>query len=494
MSRALPGHPSLRYLKIEAKRRLAAGEFSSLHAAQEAIATEFGRPGWAALKAATAEAAAGPAMDQLGWVIERFAGAGRPGWTAPGGDELLAHFSDRLAKQPLVDVIRPAVPQMSRPLRVLGHSPTTVDVALGDLLVHVEVEPGAPHRMTDLGAVPAPRPAADPRVTGEPPQRTGGEVPAAMRDLAGELYTAVTAPALILAGPGWTVATGWADLERGVPAGPGVRLPVPGVSGLVIATAVLRLVADGRLTLDEPVNDHLTSLRLADGGVTVRELLSHTGGVDDPVPLYGDPGGPGDSSGPGGPGEPVPPLAELLGPVVAETGHRGELRPSNGGFALLAQLVADVTGEPFEDAAARLVLDPLGIRSALWSYPVTEITGYGRTDDGRFTPVPQQMCLVPAVGGLQITAPDLIRLGTGWATRLPATLAAEALAGTGSGLHGGLGWLLSPRGDLAFHSGAGAGFTAMLLLRTADRAPLAVVANTVTVVGAILEPVLRRWV
>ena len=49
--RGLPEHPSLRYLKIEAKRRLAAGEFATLHDAQLAIAREHGLPSWAALKA-----------------------------------------------------------------------------------------------------------------------------------------------------------------------------------------------------------------------------------------------------------------------------------------------------------------------------------------------------------------------------------------------------------------------------------------------------------
>ena len=49
-SRSLPGHPSLRHLKLEAKRRLAAGEFPTLHDAQVAIAREYGLPTWAGLK------------------------------------------------------------------------------------------------------------------------------------------------------------------------------------------------------------------------------------------------------------------------------------------------------------------------------------------------------------------------------------------------------------------------------------------------------------
>jgi hypothetical protein len=40
--RALPAQASLRYLKVEAKRRHAAGEFASLHLAQLAIAREHG--------------------------------------------------------------------------------------------------------------------------------------------------------------------------------------------------------------------------------------------------------------------------------------------------------------------------------------------------------------------------------------------------------------------------------------------------------------------
>jgi len=48
--RVLPGQPSLRYLKVEAKRRLAAGEFATLHDAQLAIAREHGHSSWAKLK------------------------------------------------------------------------------------------------------------------------------------------------------------------------------------------------------------------------------------------------------------------------------------------------------------------------------------------------------------------------------------------------------------------------------------------------------------
>ncbi|HJZ29175.1 MAG TPA: hypothetical protein VJ370_23080, partial [Streptosporangiaceae bacterium] len=93
-SRSLPGHPSLRHLKLEAKRRLAAGEFPTLHDAQVAIAREHGLPTWAALKQRVSDTPDSHALDQFRWVSARFSGAGRPGWTAPGEDELREHFSE----------------------------------------------------------------------------------------------------------------------------------------------------------------------------------------------------------------------------------------------------------------------------------------------------------------------------------------------------------------------------------------------------------------
>jgi CubicO group peptidase (beta-lactamase class C family) len=45
-------------------------------------------------------------------------------------------------------------------------------------------------------------------------------------------------------------------------------------------TAVLLLAADGRLGLDDPAYDQLRAVRLADDAVTVRELLTCTGGVN----------------------------------------------------------------------------------------------------------------------------------------------------------------------------------------------------------------------
>lgn len=132
---------------------------------------------------------------------------------------------------------------------------------------------------------------------------------------------------------------------------PDHQFPACSVTKLVTVTAVLRLAADDCVRLDGPANDYLRTVRLADGAVTIRDLLTHTGGVDSPAQILADA---------------VPGLATVTGPVVGCTGQRGAFRYSNGGYGALGQMIADVTGSPYPQAAARLVLDPLGLSSSFF--------------------------------------------------------------------------------------------------------------------------------
>ena len=81
---------------------------------------------------------------------------------------------------------------------------------------------------------------------------------------------------------------------------------------------MLRLVADGRLTLDAPANGQLRTVQLEDATITVRDLLTHTAGVDSPAPseLLADH---------------VPDLVSIIGPVVSCGGPRGTVRPATAG-------------------------------------------------------------------------------------------------------------------------------------------------------------------
>jgi CubicO group peptidase (beta-lactamase class C family) len=473
-ARTLPAQPSLRHLKVEARRRVKSGEFPALCEAQLAIAREHGQPSWAALK----ELVCGQsqpescALAQLRWIISRFTDAGAPGWVAPDDRELRLHFHDefltRIGAAKLVEIIAGMAADLREDYVVAAMSPLTVQIQLAGWQVHAVADARPPHRLKAVNRFPLGRRIIDPRV-GDPDTRAFGEVPAAVSRVAAEAFAEIGLPGLVLAGAGtggspWGLARGWADLDSATPMDTGHRFPVYAVTHLLTAVTVLRLVADGRVGLDAPANDYLRTVRLADSSVTVRELLTHTGGV----------------------GVPAKPLADRASDLVAHVGRilpcdgrRGVFQVNMGGSAALGQLAADVTGSPYTDAVARLVFGPLGMTGS--SFPASwprdgAVAGYvvRLEQDGAFTQVPPAVFRLQAAGGLWTTAADLVRFGRAWQSLLPEALAREALrpqtaGGPVRGRDLGLGWVVGPRGDMAGIASSGPGASASLLVREPAR-------------------------
>jgi CubicO group peptidase (beta-lactamase class C family) len=267
-----------------------------------------------------------------------------------------------------------------------------------------------------------------------------------------------------------------------VPLTPGHRFPAYSVTKLITATVVLRLAADGQIGLDDPARAHLHTIRLADETITVRDLLTHTSGVQSPGEMFADR---------------VPDLVTLVGPVVPSAAPRGTFSYSNGGYALLGQLIADVTGGSYPEAAARLVLGPLAMGGSWFpaSWPGADaVTGYHLAGDGSFEIAPARICTVPAAGGMWTTAADLVRFALSWASLLPAGLAREALRPQAdrdsTGAQMGLGWLLNEPKDVGGHAGSGPGAAASLIIRLSTGQPSVALANRLVPI----EPVNARLV
>jgi CubicO group peptidase (beta-lactamase class C family) len=482
--RSLPDQPSLRYLKLEAKRRLAAGEFGTLHDAQLAIAREHGLPSWNALRRAVETTASqrSPALDQVTWLISRFSGADYEGWAAPDDGELREHFSDRflstVTAERLVRTLAGRAAELRDEPTIGLAEPLRIRVRIGGLQVEAAAEPEAPHRLSGLRVYPVGGAVNDSRVAG-PSTRTWGEPPAGVTSVAEEAFAELGLVGLALAagsgdspqgasqqraalqGASWATATGWAALGSSDSASaelrPEHRFPAYSVTKLITATTVLRLVADGSAELDRPANDYLRAVRLSDDSVTIRDLLSHRGGVATPFGLFATR---------------VPALADLAGPVLPCTGPAGQFTYSNGGYAALDQLVAELTGENYRDVATRLVLQPLGMTSSFFpvSWPesaAAAVTGHVVTEGGAVERSPQVICTVPAAGGLWATAADLVRFGLSWASLLPEDLATEALTPQSTrpgAVQVGLGWHLNTAREIAGHPGGGSGGAASLVL------------------------------
>jgi CubicO group peptidase (beta-lactamase class C family) len=135
----------------------------------------------------------------------------------------------------------------------------------------------------------------------------------------------------------------------------------------VTALAALELAARGQADLDRDVNEQLTSWQLPGPcRVSLRQLLGHTAGLG--VPFF--PGYPQGAS--------LPTLRQVLdgAPPAATPAVRVDpashtrFRYSGGGYAVVQQLIADVTGLPFAEAADGLVLEPLGMTRSTFAQPL----------------------------------------------------------------------------------------------------------------------------
>ncbi len=152
-------------------------------------------------------------------------------------------------------------------------------------------------------------------------------------------------------------AWGLADREAGTPNTVDTRFRVGSMNKMFTAVAALQLVGAGELDLDEPIVTYLPDYPNQDlaSKVTVRHLLSHTGGTgdifgpefdehrlelrehSDYVELFGERG------------------------VMFRPGDRWEY--SNYGFVLLGAVIEAVTGESYYDYVREHVFRPAGMTS-----------------------------------------------------------------------------------------------------------------------------------
>src|ERR1035441_8949157 len=155
----------------------------------------------------------------------------------------------------------------------------------------------------------------------------------------------------------YTAAFGKARVDPDVGATPAMHYPVGSISKQFTAACVLRMVEDGKMTLDDPVARWFPELTRAKD-VTVRMLLSHTSGYSDYAPQdYTIPAWT----------KPVDPLALVHEwaekPLDFEPGTKWQY--SNTNFVLAALILEKVSGEPFWRLLKTRVLDPLGLKEGL---------------------------------------------------------------------------------------------------------------------------------
>lgn len=275
-------------------------------------------------------------------------------------------------------------------------------------------------------------------------------------------------------GPDRTVelCRGYAHRAHAVPITGDTRIAVASGSKAFTALAIMRLVLDGTLRLDQPVRSVLgDDLPLIDDRVTIEHLLGHTSGIGD----YLDEEGEWEATDyvltlPVHTLTTAESLLPLLDghPQVSEPGTR--FAYNNGGYAVLGVVLERLTGEPFQDTVQRLVLDPAGLASTgflrLDELPPAAALGYLFADGDRVNTLHLPVRGAPD-GGAFTTAADLhafwraLLAGRILPTGTVAAMTAPREEDPSEGLHYGLGFYVHATGRAVVLMGydAGASFT-----------------------------------
>jgi CubicO group peptidase (beta-lactamase class C family) len=200
----------------------------------------------------------------------------------------------------------------------------------------------------------------------------------------------------------WSKAYGLADVQTGRKLTKDTPMRVQSISKSITAWGVMKLVEQGKIELDAPIWQYFKSWHFPESefsakGVTIRQLLSHTGGLPlgDVFTIYS-------------PHEEMPSLREKLtqeAVLVREPGSAFSY--SNTGYNLLELLIEEVTGQAFGDYMRREILHPLGMNRStfIWDEGFDPAVPVGY--DLRGKPVPVYVYPEKASGGLFATAEDI---------------------------------------------------------------------------------------
>jgi uncharacterized protein (TIGR03437 family) len=298
---------------------------------------------------------------------------------------------------------------------------------------------------------------------------------------------------------------GFQDVDSRTPVQPATLFRIASLSKPITAAAVMKLVEQGRLRLDQRAFEILSDFRGPSGTIaddrartiTIEQLLNHTGGWDIDAlgfdPMF----------------QPIETSAELGVPAPAGCsdvirrmlGRTLSFAPgtryaySNFGYCILGRVIEKLTGVTYEQYVREEILAPMGITTMRIGHTLPEGRASGETryympagaalarsvfpPVGANVPRPYGSWHLEAMdshGGWIASAPELARflanvngqrgmpfLGADAWSRMAAPPAAPVYAGSGNFY--GLGWSINPAGGRPnyFHGGGLDGTTTYMV-------------------------------
>ncbi|MDX1546381.1 MAG: serine hydrolase, partial [Rhodothermales bacterium] len=220
---------------------------------------------------------------------------------------------------------------------------------------------------------------------------------------------------------------GLADRAQNLPNTATTVFDIGSIAKSFTAEAIVLLERQGRLALTDPLANYFPDLPEDKRGITIQHLLDHAAGLH----AYHDTEGDFEAMD----------RAEALRRIVAqdllfEPGAAREY--SNSGYTLLAALIEDVTGQPFQAFVMEHLVEPTGLtQTGFYGYPAWQsdhvAVGYGpRTLGPRNAPSawPAPSWAILGAGGMGSTVGDLHR----WMQRVMERRGERPPVGTLGGL------------------------------------------------------------
>jgi CubicO group peptidase (beta-lactamase class C family) len=229
-------------------------------------------------------------------------------------------------------------------------------------------------------------------------------------------------------------ALGMADIEAGRAMQKDSIFQIMSMTKPVTAIGIMMLAEEGRLALRDPVEQYLpefhdqrvaanvgpdgSRLGVPDHPITIRDLLTHTAGIQDTAPAA-------IHDYPQLMNVPLDEVVRQLArqPLLFQPGTQWSY--SSPGIEILGRLIEVCSGQKYEDFIASRILQPLGMKDTFFYPPADKISRIAMvyvSQDGKLVRAPATIlagdpakyrhgAVFPAPGwGLYSTAEDLLRL------------------------------------------------------------------------------------
>ena len=155
----------------------------------------------------------------------------------------------------------------------------------------------------------------------------------------------------------YVAGRGLADIERKVAITPATHFRLGSITKQFTAAAIMKLVEQGKVSLDDPLSKYLPDYPAASASATVRQLLNHSGGM---MSYTNIPGWMVEAQT----GRPytTDQLIATFKDVAPPFKPGAKMDYNNSGYVLVGALIKAVTGNRWSDEVASRIARPLGYR------------------------------------------------------------------------------------------------------------------------------------